>query len=63
LDLLSRSVYSNDALLIKISDARGISELFTVDQIESVSEVVYSCLVLSGSVYIGTKYLANNPGE
>jgi hypothetical protein len=39
-DLLNRAVYNDESILIQISDIRGISETFTVNQVEAVSEVV-----------------------
>jgi hypothetical protein len=39
-DLLNRSVYNDEPILIQISDIRGVSETFTVNQVETVSEVV-----------------------
>jgi len=52
-DLLNRSVYYDEPILIQISDIRGVSEVFTVNQIESISEVVNAYLDRSVSgVYI-----------
>ncbi|PZX54639.1 hypothetical protein LV84_02792 [Algoriphagus ratkowskyi] len=44
LDLLNRSVYNDELILVQISDIKGIAETFTVHQIESVSEVVNAYL-------------------
>jgi hypothetical protein len=60
-DLLNRSVYNDEKILIQISDIRGAVETFTVNQIESVSEVVNSYLDRSISgVYILQLLWGNN---
>ena len=60
-DLRNRSVYSDEALLIQISDIKGVSETFTVNQIESVSEVVNAYLDRSiPGVYILQLIWGNN---
>lgn len=60
-DLLNRSVYSDEAIFIQISNMRGVSETFTVNQVESVSEVVNSYLDRSISgVYILRLIWGNN---
>jgi hypothetical protein len=60
-DLLNRSVYNDEAILIQISDMRGVSETFTVNQIESVSEVVNAYLNRSiHGVYILQLIWGNN---
>ncbi|MEB2780318.1 PKD-like domain-containing protein [Algoriphagus sp. C2-6-M1] len=40
IDLLNRSVYKEEPILIQISDVRGVSETYTVNKVEAVSEVV-----------------------
>jgi hypothetical protein len=60
-DLLNRSVYNDEPILIQISDIRGVSEAFTVNQVEAVSEVVnrYLDLKIQG-VYILQLIWGNN---
>lgn len=53
LDLINSSVYSDEPILIRISDIKGVSETYTVNKIEAVSEVVNAYLDRSISgVYI-----------
>lgn len=60
-DLLNRSVYNDEKILIQISDIRGVVETFTVNQIESVSEVVNSYLDRSNQgIYILQLIWGNN---
>jgi hypothetical protein len=60
-DLLNRSVYNDEPILIQISDIRGVAETFTVNQIESVSEVVNEYLDRSiQGVYILQLIWGNN---
>ena len=60
-DLLNRSVYNDEKIIIQISDIRGVAETFTVDKVESVSEVVNSYLDRSISgVYILQLIWGNN---
>jgi hypothetical protein len=52
-DLHNRSTYNDGKILIQISDIRGVAETYTVNQIESVSEIVNTYLERSISgIYI-----------
>lgn len=60
-DLLNRSVFKDEPILIQISDVRGVFKTFTVNQIESVSEVVNSYLDQSTQgIYILQLIWGNN---
>ena len=60
-DLINRSVYKDEPILIQISDVRGVSETFTVNQVESVSQIVDAYLNRSiQGVYILQLIWGNN---
>jgi hypothetical protein len=60
-DLLNRSVYNDEPILIQLSDIRGVSETFTVNQVEAVSEVVNSYMERSiPGVYVLQLIWGNN---
>ena len=43
-DLLNRSIYNDEEILIKISDARGVFESYSVKSVEDVSTVLNTYL-------------------